>query len=285
MIKLPQDKVIITVALTGAFLGKDSNPNIPTQPDEIAEAAYACYNEGATIIHMHARDKEGKPTGNREVFSEIHSKIRAKCNAILQDSTGGGPNLTLEQRLECLDADPPPEMASLNPGSMLRTLGTLAGTVWTNTREDIEYFARRMKEKGVKPEVEIYHPGMFRELRNLIDKDLLEKPLYVDLIMGMAYQGALDASPRNLMLYIDMVPEDAVFNTLAVGPSQNRLTTMGMILGGCVRVGLEDNIYYRKGELATNQQLAARAVRLARELGKEPATPEEGRKILGLKPI
>ena len=285
MIKLPEDKVIITVALTGGFLGKDSNPNIPIQPDEIVEAAYACYNEGATIIHMHARDKEGKPTGSPDVFSEIHSKIRAKCNVILQDSTGGGPNLTKEQRLECLDADPPPEMASLNMGSMLRTIGSMAGTVWVNTRDDIEYFASRMKEKGVKPEVEIYYHGMFRELKNLIAKGLLEKPIYVDLIMGMAYQGAAEASPKNLMMYIDMLPEDAVFNTLAVGPSQNHLTTMGMLLGGCVRVGLEDNIYYRRGELANNQQLAARAVRLARELGKEPATPEEGRKILGLKPI
>jgi 3-keto-5-aminohexanoate cleavage enzyme len=285
MIKLPEDKVIITVALTGGFLGKEASLHIPIQPDEIAEAAYACYNEGATIIHMHARDKEGKPSGSVEVFSEIHSKIRTKCDVILQDSTGGGPGLTRDQRLECLDANPPPEMASLNMGSMQRTIGSMAGTVWINTRDDIEYFARRMREKGVKPEIEIYQPGMFRELKNLIDKDLLEKPYYVDLILGMAYQGAFNPSPRNLMLYIDMVPEDAVFNTLSVGPSQNQLTTMGMLLGGCIRVGLEDNLYYRKGELATNQQLTARAVRLAREVGKEPATPEEGRKILGLKTV
>lgn len=280
--KLPVDKVIITVAQTGALVSKAQNPSLPEQPDEIAESAYACYNEGAAIVHIHARDKDGKTTGSADVFREIHEKIRAKCNIIIQDSTGGGPNLTIEQRTECLEAYP--EMASLNMGTMMRTLGPYAGTPFANTRSDIEAFVTRMNEFGVKPEMEVYNLTMFREVNNLIKKGLVEKPYYVDLILGMVYQGALEADPRYLPVYLQFLPPDTLFNSLGVGAAQTPVATMGMILGGCVRVGLEDNIYYRKGELAKgNAQLVARIVRIARELGKEPAKPEEAREILGLK--
>jgi len=122
MIKLPEDKVIITVAQTGALVTKSMNPNLPEQPEEIAESAYAW----AAICHIHARDKDGKTTGSKEVFQEIHDRIRAQCNIIIQDSTGGGPNLTFEQRIECLYAKP--EMASLNMGSLMRVLGQYKGT-------------------------------------------------------------------------------------------------------------------------------------------------------------
>ncbi len=281
---LPEDKVIITVAQTGALVSKAQNPNVPEQPDEIAESAYDCYNEGAAIIHIHARDKDGKPTGSAAVFKEIHQKIRAKCNVVIQDSTGGGPNLTIEQRTECLEAYP--EMASLNMGTMMRTLGPYAGTPFANTRGDIEAFVTRMNEFGVKPEMEVYNLTMFREVNNLIKKGLIKKPYYVDLIMGMAYQGALEANPRYLPVYLQFIPADTLFNSLGVGAAQTPVATMGMILGGCVRVGLEDNIYYHKGELAkSNAQLVTRIVRIARDLGKEPAKPEEAREILGLKPL
>jgi len=283
-VKLPEDRVIVTVAQTGALVSKAQNPNVPEQPDEIAASAYDCYNEGAAIIHIHARDKDGKPTGSAEVFREIHQKIRAKCNVIIQDSTGGGPNLTVEQRTECLEAYP--EMASLNMGTIMRTMGPYAGTPFANTRGDIEAFVTRMKEFGVKPEMEVYNLTMFREVNNLIRKGLVEKPYYVDLILGMAYQGALEGDPRYLPVYLQFLPPDTLFNSLGVGAAQTPVATMGMILGGCVRVGLEDNIYYHKGELAkSNAQLVARIVRIARDLGKEPAKPEEAREILGLKPL
>lgn len=282
MIKLPEDKVIITVAQTGALVTKAMNPNLPEQPDEIAESAYACYQEGAAICHIHARDKEGKTTGSKEVFQEIHDKIRAKCNIIIQDSTGGGPNLTWEQRIECLQARP--EMASLNMGTLMRVSGPYKGVPFTNLREDIEAYVTRMKDLGIKPEMEVYSHAMFREVNNLIQKGLVEKPYYINLVLGMMYQGAVDATPKVLYSMIDFLPEDAIFNVTPVGAAQLPLTTMGMILGGCIRVGMEDNIYYRKGELAkSNAQLVARAVRIARELNKEPATPDEARKILGLK--
>jgi len=282
--KLPEDKVIITVAQTGAFPTKAMNPNLPEQPEEIAVSAYDCYNEGATIAHIHARDPKGETTGSADVFRDIHDRVRKRCNLIIQDSTGGGPNLTIEQRTGCLEAYP--EMASLNMGTMMRTLGPYAGTPFANTRADIEAFVTRMKKFGAKPEMEVYNLTMFREVRNLIEKGLVQKPYYANLILGMAYQGALEANPMYFPIYLQFLPPDTIFNTLGVGPAQTPVATLGMILGGCVRVGLEDNIYYRKGELAkSNAQLVARIVRIARDLGKEPVTPDEGRQILGLKPL
>ncbi|WP_258360405.1 3-keto-5-aminohexanoate cleavage protein [Moorella sulfitireducens] len=284
MITLPQDKVIITVSVTGAMVTKAMTPAVPEQPDEIAQAAYECYNEGAAIVHIHARDRQGKPTGDPAVYGEIHEKIRARCDLILQDSTGGGANLSLEERVKCLEARP--EMASLNMGTLLRVSGAYAGTTFSNSPSDIEAWARAMKEREIKPEMEVYSHSMFRDVQNLIDKNLIEKPFYINLVMGMKYQGAVEATPKYLMSLIDFAPAEAIINVSAVGAAQLPLTTMAMVLGCCIRVGLEDNIYYRKGELAkSNAQLVARSVRIARELGKEPATPEEARKILGLKPL
>ena len=282
--KTPDNKVIITVAQTGALVTKAMNPALPEQPEEIAVSAYDCYNEGAAIVHIHARDKEGKTTGSADVFRDIHERIRKRCNIIIQDSTGGGANLTIEQRTECLEAYP--EMGSLNMGTMVRTLGEAAGTPFMNTRADIEAFVTRMNQFGVKPEMEIYNLTMFREVRNVIEKGLIQKPYCVNLILGMAYQGALEADLRYFPTYLQYLPEDAYFNSLGVGPAQTPVATLGMLFGGNVRVGLEDNVYYRKGELAkSNAQLVARIVRIARDLGKEPATPEEARQILGLKPL
>jgi 3-keto-5-aminohexanoate cleavage enzyme len=301
VIPLPPDKVIITVAQTGAFLAMDS-PYAPSQPDEISQSAYDCYNEGAAIVHVHARDSEGKPSVSPKIFGEIHGKIRAKCPIILQDTTGGGTVVlkdetgatvaapaSREQRIDCLDADPPPDMASLNMGTQLFTVGPRAGSPWMNPRDYIEFFATQMREKGIKPVCEVYQPGMLRELKNVIDKDLLEKPYYVDLIHNTAFQGAIEANPRYLTTYLDLIPEDSIFCCLSREEGHINLITLAMILGGCIRTGFEDVINYRhypKEELATsNAQLVARVVRIARELGKEPATPEEARKILGMKPL
>jgi 3-keto-5-aminohexanoate cleavage enzyme len=282
--KMPDNKVIVTVAQTGALVTKAMNPNLPEQPEEIEASAYDCYNEGAAIVHIHARDRDGKPTGSADVFRDIHERIRNRCNIIIQDSTGGGPNLTVEQRTECLEAYP--EMASLNMGTMVRTIGEAAGTLFMNTRADIEAFITRMNQFGVKPEMEIYNLSMLGEVKNLIQKGLVQKPYWVNLILGMAYQGALAGDPMYFTTYLQYLPQDTYFSSLGVGPAQTLVVTLAMIFGGNVRVGLEDNVYYRKGELATsNAQLVARIVRIARELGKEPATPEEARQILGLKPL
>jgi 3-keto-5-aminohexanoate cleavage enzyme len=281
---MPENKVIITVAQTGALVNKKMNPNIPEQPEEIAQSAYDCYNEGAAIVHIHARNPDGGTTGDADIFRDIHERIRKRCNVILQDSTGGGSNLSIKQRTDCLDANP--EMASLNMGTMIRTMGDAVGTAFSNTRSEIESFVKRMNEFGVKPEMEVYNVAMIYEANLLIEKKLIQPPYTMTLILGMAYQGAQEANSMFLPTYIHYIPEHTYFTVLGVGRAQLNLGVMGMILGGNVRVGMEDNIYYKKGELAkSNAQLVARIVRIARELGKEPCTPEEARKILGLKSL
>lgn len=283
-LKMPENKVVITVAQTGAMVTKAMNPATPEQPDEIAQSAYDCYNEGAAVVHIHARDNKNVNSGDPKIFKEIHDKIRAKCNLILQDSTGGGSNLSVEERTGCLEAYP--EMASLNMGTLIRTVGEGAGTAFMNTRQDIEGFVKRMTQFNVKPEMEIYNVAMIQEVNVLIKKGLIKPPFNVNLILGMVYQGALESDHSLLNTYLQYLPDNCYFNTLGVGRAQTTLGTYGMILGGNVRVGLEDNIYYKRGELAkSNAQLVARIVKIARELGKEPCTPEEARALFGLKSV
>lgn len=271
-------KVIVTVSLTGGVQTKKDNPNLPEQPDEIAADAYACYNEGASVAHLHARDKEGKPSGDPATFKEIHDSIRSKCNMIIQDSTGGGPGLTFEQRLACLEAEP--EMASLNMGTMLRP----NGTAWINPRSELERFANEMAKRGIKPEMEIYHHGMIREMKNFIDKGLIQKPYYVNFVMNMSYQGAAEGTWENLVSLIQLLPEGTIYNCCAVGGRvQIPITTLAVLLGGQCRVGMEDNIYMSKGVLAKNNaEMVAKSVRIIKDLGFEIATPEEAREIIGL---
>jgi 3-keto-5-aminohexanoate cleavage enzyme len=191
---LPENKVIITVAQTGALVSKQMNPNVPEQPDEIIRCAYDCYNEGAAIVHIHAKDKKGENTSKPAVFREIRDGIRRRCNLITQYSTGGGPNLSQEERIECLQATP--EMASLNMGSLMRISGQYAGVAWSNMPSEIELYVSRMRELAIKPEMEIYNLAMLRDVERVIEKGLVEKPYYINLVLGMRYQGACDASPK-----------------------------------------------------------------------------------------
>jgi 3-keto-5-aminohexanoate cleavage enzyme len=280
---LPDDKIIITVSMTGALVTKEMNPNLPEQPDEIAACAKACVDAGAAVCHIHGRDKDGQNTSDVEVFKEIKQKVREKSDAIIQFSTGGGPNLTQEQRVECLDALP--EMASLNMGSLMRLSGKYKGTAFCNLPEEIELFLGKMKDRGIKPEMEVYNFAMFRDVNEIINKGLVDPPYAINMVLGMRYQGACDATPKILTTMIDFLPDNTVFNCTAVGSAQLPITTMNMIMGGCVRVGLEDNIYLSKGVKASNEQLVERTVRIARELGKEPMSPAEARQFLGLKPL
>jgi 3-keto-5-aminohexanoate cleavage enzyme len=276
-------KIFITAALTGGLIRKSANPNLPEQPDEIAKAAYECYNEGAAIVHIHARDPEGNLSSDPKIYRAIHEKIRPQCDIIIQDTTGGGPNLTLDQRLASLEADP--EMASLNMGTMIRLLESAKGTMQLNPPWEIERFAKTMLERNVKVEMEVYNPSMFRDVRNVIDKGLVKKPYYINLVIGINFQGGLDPTPESLLLMLNALPryDSVILNVSGVGRGQLPLTTLGMLLGTNVRVGMEDNIYYSKGVLTQgNAQLVARAVRIAREFGYEIASPKETREILGV---
>lgn len=273
------EKVIITSAVTGGFHGKEANPNLPEQPDEIVESVYACYNAGAAIAHIHARDKNGKPTGDVEIFREIKKRIREKCDIILAFTTGGGADLNKEERIQSSLADP--DICSLNMGTLVRP----TGHVWLNSPNELEEWAAIFKQRGIKPEMEVYSHSMFEDVENLIKKGLVEKPYFVNLVLGMKRQGALPATIKNVLSLIEFLPQDCIFNVTALGVMQLPLTTLGLLMGGNIRVGLEDNIYYSKGVLATNEQLVTRSEKIIRELGFEVATTGEARKILGLQKI
>ncbi len=232
-------KLIITAALTGGFHGKEANPNLPVTPDEIAQAAHDCWQAGAAIVHLHARDREGKPTCDPQVYGEIVAKVKARCDAITQVSTGAGPELSPEERIKAIEVDA--EMASLNMGTMVRTRWG-EGSMFLNTRPQIESYAKAMLDKGMKPEMEVYGHSMMVDVENLIRKNLIKKPYYINLVLGMTHQGALPGEPKHLLSLIDYLPEGSVFNVSGIGPAELPLSTLAILLGGHSRVGLEDNV-------------------------------------------
>ncbi|EOD01911.1 3-keto-5-aminohexanoate cleavage protein [Caldisalinibacter kiritimatiensis] len=267
-------KLIITAALTGAEVTREQQPNLPLTPDEIAEAAYEAYKAGASIVHIHARDKDGNPTQDYEVYKEIKEKIEAKCPVIFQPSTGGAVWHSLEERLQPVELKP--EMATLSAGTC-----NFGSDVFMNSQEYIEKFAKRMKELGVKPEIEVFERGMINNALSLVKKGLIDEPLHFDFVMGVP--GAITGELRDLIYLVESIPKGSTWTVAGIGRYELPLATAAIILGGHVRVGFEDNIYYRKGELAkSNAQLVERIVRLAHELGRDVATPDEAREILSI---
>ena len=283
------EKLIVTVATTGAFQGKEANPNHPEQPDEIAQAAYESWNEGASIVHIHARDEQARPTSDPEKFVEIDKKIREKnCDIIIQHSTASDfiPRLPEDGRIRAIEMGP--EMASLD--ITFTRLVTFGGneTVWICTMEDIEHGAREMLARGVKPELEIFNPVCIEDVERLIEQGLLTEPYHFGLVMGMRRinRGYMQYNPRLLMQLVEALPKGSTFSVMGVGSDELPATTHAILLGGHARVGFEDNIFYSKGEMAqSNAQLVARTVRIARELGCEIASPQEAREILGIPPL
>jgi 3-keto-5-aminohexanoate cleavage enzyme len=276
------EKLIITAALTGGIHGKEANPALPEQPDEIIQEAVDCYNAGAALVHIHARDEKGRGVGNPEIFSEINEGVRARTPLVIQNTTGG-PGIPIEKRITSLDAKP--ESASLNMGSIIFFYQG-EEIPFANKRSEIETFAEEMLKRKIRPEMEVYNPSMFGEVENLIKKDLVEKPCYVNMVMGVGGMGGYPGTPENLVTMIRHLPEGAVFNVTGIGKYQLAMNTMAILTGGHTRIGLEDNVFYRKGELAPgNAPFVERVVRLARELGREVATPDEAREILNIHPV
>lgn len=281
------NKVIITVAPTSNFHGKEANPALPYQPDEIGRDVYDCYNAGATLTHMHARDEQGANTNDTRVFVRINAAVRAKCDIIIQNSiapANGGVAPQAEVGLQTLDAYP--EMASLDMGVVAVTNPRTGKDEMVNwTRGFLSTAAKIMQERGIKPELEIFNDSHIENVNFLINKGLLTPPFSFNFVMGMhkVNHAAVNWSPQRLLAYVSELPPNSVFTTMGIGPLQVLATTTSLLCGGGCRVGFEDNVYYRKGELAkSNAQLVERAVRFAREFGLEPATPEEGRAILGI---
>ncbi len=279
------NKVIITVAPTSNFHGKEANPALPIQPDEIGLSVYECYNAGACLAHLHARDAKVHQTTVAGFFRRINAAVRAKCDIILQNSIApaNGPNSGVAMDgLQTLDAYP--EMASLDMGVVAVTQNGRDEIIeWT--RSFLLKAATMMRERGIKPELEIFNDSHIENVRFLIDKGLLTPPFSFSFVMGMhkINHASVAWSPRRLLGYVDELPPNSLFSTLGIGPSQLLATTTSLLCGGGARVGFEDNVYYRKGELAkSNAHLVERIVHFAREFGLEPATPEEARGMLGI---
>lgn len=290
--------VIICCACNGGVQGKESNPALPESAEEIAASVGGAYDAGASMVHVHARDPKHltRPATSTEVWLDVNTRIRERCpEIIINNTTGGGPGMTMEERLRCLPARP--EVASLNltPDMSKFRLKERPDT-FPDPHPEVVYddcipfsyrlvseFAAAMKAHGVKPELETYHSGGSWVMRDLIAQGLIEKPYWIQTVMG--YQTSSWATPENVINLVREFPDGTVWLTSGIGPNQLPMTTMALILGGHVRVGLEDNVYYKRGELArSNAQLVERAVRLAHELGREVATPAQARAMLGLSP-
>jgi 3-keto-5-aminohexanoate cleavage enzyme len=269
------EKLIITAALTGAEVTREQQPNLPITPEEIAQAAYDCYKAGASIVHVHARNSEGKPTQDYSVYKEIKERIAEKCNIIFQPSTGGAVWHTAEERMQPIELCP--EMATLSTGTT-----NFGSEVFMNTEEYIIKFAKRMQELGVKPEIECFERGMINNAINLAKKGLINTPMHFDFVLGVP--GACTAEVRDLLYMLESIPDDSTWTVAGIGRHEIPLASVAITLGGHVRVGFEDNVYYEKGVLAkSNAQLVEKVVRIAKEIGREIATPVEARKILSLK--
>ncbi|WP_353094395.1 3-keto-5-aminohexanoate cleavage protein [Tissierella praeacuta] len=270
-----KEKLIITVALTGNVPTKEMNSNTPITVDEIVEDIIKCREVGASVAHIHVRDERGEPTCDRILYKEVLDKLKEKnCDIITQLSTGarGGGN-TAEWRGQMLDLNA--EMASLATGS-----SNFPSQINANSFELIKELAKKMYANNIKPEIEAFDLGMIDNAAYLLKEGVLKKPLQFNLVMNV--RGSVKGTPRNLLHMVESLPEDSTFTVSGIGPSQIPMLTMAILLGGHVRTGLEDTVLYDKGILATNHMLIDRILRIAKELGREIATPDEARKILGI---
>ncbi|HSN80432.1 MAG TPA: 3-keto-5-aminohexanoate cleavage protein [Rhodoferax sp.] len=267
-------KLIITAALTSAEVTRAQQPALPISPEEIAIAAAECAQAGASIVHVHARLPDGTPTQDKDIYRQIIAEVKKRCNVIVQVSTGGAVGMTPQERLAPVTLRP--EMATLSMGTV-----NFGGDVFMNPPAEMELFALAMREQGVKSELEIFDSGMLTTVHRWLKKGLLTGPQHFDFVLGIP--GGMAGTPEALMYLRSQLPAQSSWTVAGIGPAQLPLGTLAIVLGGHVRVGFEDNVYYRKGELASsNAQLVARIARISRELDRDVATPDEARQMLGL---
>jgi 3-keto-5-aminohexanoate cleavage enzyme len=266
--------VVIQCAITGSIATKEHG-NVPMTVEENARAAVEAWEAGAAVIHIHAREEDGTPTQRVDRFVAVVDAIRATdCDAILNLSTGSAGNRAFgAERYELLSLKP--EMASFDCGST-----NFNDWVFENPLPFLREMAAAMNEAGTRPEIECFEPGHIVTAQQLRDEGLLQEPLIYQLVLGV--RGASPASLEHAMYMRSLLPPDAIWSIAALGRWQLPLSTLCLIAGGNVRVGLEDNLFYRRGEPATNAQLVSRIVRLARELDLEVATPDQARELLAI---
>jgi len=288
--------LIISVAITGGVQGKEMNENLPETPEEQAEQTKEAYEAGASIVHVHARNPEVQwmTTSDPEVYRKVNAMIRDKCpDIIINNTTGGGPELTMEQRMASIYANP--ELCSLNLGPFVLKVpleeraeplphprpALVFDRCLPCSYDDVETFARTMKEKGVKPEMELYHGGQYWVMQDLIMEGLIDPPYDVQYVMG--FQTSAFPTPANVLALVNELPPQSLFFVIGVGHYQLSMNVLSIMLGGHVRVGMEDNLYYARGrKLKSNAELVARIARIAREMNREVATPQQAREMLGI---
>jgi 3-keto-5-aminohexanoate cleavage enzyme len=271
------DPVIITVAPTGPLTTRENHPGLPVTPREIGEAVAEASAAGAAVAHIHARDTDELPTADPEIYAEIAREIRSRCDIVVQASTGVGLSVSCEERLEILASDQVDvTMATLNPATMTFGEGTFSNPPWF-----VEQLAELMRSRGIQPELEIYDFGHVPLCLDLVKRGLVRGPLQFSFVMGV--RGGMPGDPALLPTLVSMLPEGAVWQAIGIGRAQLPLSFAALALGGNLRVGYEDNVYFRKGELASsNAQFVTRAVELVHTAGREVATPSDVRARLGV---
>ncbi|MBV9557206.1 MAG: 3-keto-5-aminohexanoate cleavage protein [Pseudolabrys sp.] len=267
---------IITVAPTGAWPTKEHNPAIPLTPSEIANDVFECWHAGAAVAHLHMRDNEGKGTMDKGRFIETVGRIRERCDVVLNLTTSGDLNATDETRMAHL-IELKPELASYDAG----TMNWMHSTLFVNHPAFLEKLADVMNQNGVKPEIEVFDAGMFYNAMHYMKKGVLRGPGYFQFVLGAA--GGIGATVENLVFLKSLLPSDAVWSAFGIGAAHLPILFATLALGGHIRVGMEDNVFYAKGRLARNNaEFVARAGRIIREANGTVATPSSARKILGL---
>jgi len=271
------EKLIITCAISGAEVTKDDNPYVPYTIEEMAIEAYNAYKAGASIIHLHVRNDDGTPTQDVQRFEETIKAIKQKCpDVIIQPSTGGAVGMSNDERLQPTLLQP--EMCTLDCGSV--NFG--GDEVFINSENDVIYFAKKIYEKGILPELECFGKMHVDQVMRLYKKGLIKDHLHFSFVLGIP--GGMTGEERDFLFLKESIPESATYSVAGVGRYEFKLAELSIKHGGHVRVGLEDNIYISKGVKAEgNKDLVEEVVRMASKFGRQVATPEEARKILGLK--
>lgn len=275
------EKVIITAALTGAVTPKEINENIPLTPQEIADDAYACWKAGAAVVHLHMRDDQGMGTMDAKKFEETIKLIREKkdCDVIINCTTSGDNRASDDERMFHMKTVDGIEMASYDAGSF----NWMPGGVFMNSPQFLEKLGLTLMERGIKPEVEIFDAGMLGITDYFVKKEKLSFPVHYQFVLGVL--GGMPATVENLLYLVNKIPAGSTWSAFGIGKGHLPILYTSIALGGNIRVGLEDNVYFSKGVKATNVQLVNRAIDAIKTFGKEPATSSEAREILGIKPL
>jgi 3-keto-5-aminohexanoate cleavage enzyme len=270
-----EDRLLVTVAPCIPPYMAQELPGLDLSSEGIAAEVVRAYNAGANVVHLHVWDERGQPTTDLAAFERTLRLIREQCDIVIEGSTGGMNELSPAERSVSLRAEI--ELASLNPGSVNYDRG-----VYVNSPTDVAYWTQEMHRRGIKPDIAIFEAGMIANSMALAEQGWIEPPYLFSFVLGQV--GALPATPRNLLFLSESIPPGSRWGVAGHGGHDVRMSVMAMAMGGHARAGFEDNPYYRPGEDATsNAQLIERLVRIARELGREPASPQEVRALLGLR--